>query len=332
MTKRNGRDGRSGRRNERGRRAKTRALEFQQLEGRAMLSIAVPLATVSDRCFPAAVASEPAAQVGSPMGTAVAAAGESGTSAASGAAGLVNSQPVPPVAGAAASSGAVASGPAVTVGTPSAAPAATASAPAAPVATETVKAATQTAAAAKAQTDAYVIFWDGGGAVGKGVPVRLYNSSGKLVATQTTDSNGRVHFDSLPQGLYKLTAQFNRDGKLYYGQVEAKDRFSGPINVQQAVTVPAVKPTGGKSYVHVTVKDSADRQTIPGARVRLVKDGKVFAEYVSNSKGRAVFWHLPKGKYGVEVYYGGKLSTPNPKTASLSGGNDGWTPIVRLTA
>ena len=58
--------------------------------------------------------------------------------------------------------------------------------------------------------------------------------------------------------------------------------------------MPAVKPTGGKSYVHVTVKDSADRQTIPGARVRLVKDGKVFAEYVSNSKGRAVFWHLPK--------------------------------------
>lgn len=123
-----------------------------------------------------------------------------------------------------------------------------------------------------------------------GAAIRLYDSTGNLVAETATDSNGGYSFSNLPPGEYALTFSKKgyRDGE--YSPVV----LPGAITELNIVALPLPGSIGG------TVKDATTLKTLARAEVSLMDSfGTVLVTIVSDASGGYAFSKLQPGGYQV---------------------------------
>ena len=155
-----------------------------------------------------------------------------------------------------------------------------------------------------------------------GVTVQLLDASGNVVATTTTDANGRYSFSKLPDGTYSVKVV--KDGELADTE-QTEDPDATKDNASEPVTLGEDNPTKDHidfGYVpdysiHGLVYRDGDRNETHGAgekgyanqTVELRdKDGKVVATTTTDENGAYSFSKLPAGDYTVKVVKDGALT------------------------
>ena len=148
-----------------------------------------------------------------------------------------------------------------------------------------------------------------------GVTVQLLDKDGKVIATATTDKDGKYSFEHLPDGTYSVKVV--KDGVLTDTD-QTGDPDNKLDNASEPITLDEKKPTKGDvdfGYVpNNTIKGTIYRddnrdKTINGdepglgrVSVQLLdEDGKVLQTLDTDADGNYAFQHLPDGKYTVKV-------------------------------
>ena len=148
-----------------------------------------------------------------------------------------------------------------------------------------------------------------------GVTVQLLDKDGKVIATTTTDKDGKYSFEHLPDGTYSVKVV--KDGALTDTD-QTGDPDSKLDNASEPITLDEKNPTKGDvdfGYVpNNTIKGTVYRddnrdKTINGdepglerVSVQLLdEDGKVLQTLDTDADGNYAFQHLPDGKYTVKV-------------------------------
>ena len=148
-----------------------------------------------------------------------------------------------------------------------------------------------------------------------GVTVQLLDASGNVVATTTTDKDGKYSFEHLPDGTYSVKVV--KDGALTDTD-QTGDPDNKLDNASEPITLDEKNPTKGDvdfGYVpNNTIKGTVYRddnrdKTINGdepglerVSVQLLdEDGKVIQTLDTDADGNYAFQHLPDGKYTVKV-------------------------------
>ena len=155
-----------------------------------------------------------------------------------------------------------------------------------------------------------------------GVTVQLLDKDGQVIATTTTDANGKYSFSKLPDGTYSVKVV--KDGELADTE-QTEDPDATKDNASEPVTLGEDNPTKGHidfGYVpdysiHGLVYRDGDRNETHGAgekgyanqTVELRdKDGKVVATTTTDANGAYSFSKLPAGDYTVKVVKDGALT------------------------
>ena len=148
-----------------------------------------------------------------------------------------------------------------------------------------------------------------------GVTVQLLDKDGKVIATTTTDKDGKYSFEHLPDGTYSVKVV--KDGVLTDTD-QTGDPDNKLDNASEPITLDEKKPTKGDvdfGYVpNNTIKGTVYRddnrdKTINGdepglerVSVQLLdENGKVLQTLDTDADGNYAFQHLPDGKYTVKV-------------------------------
>ena len=148
-----------------------------------------------------------------------------------------------------------------------------------------------------------------------GVTVQLLDKDGKVIATTTTDKDGKYSFEHLPDGTYSVKVV--KDGALTDPD-QTGDPDNKLDNASEPITLDEKNPTKGDvdfGYVpNNTIKGTVYRddnrdKTINGdepglerVSVQLLdEDGKVLQTLDTDADGNYAFQHLPDGKYTVKV-------------------------------
>ena len=148
-----------------------------------------------------------------------------------------------------------------------------------------------------------------------GVTVQLLDASGKVVATTTTDKDGKYSFEHLPDGTYSVKVV--KDGVLADAD-QTGDPDNKLDNASQPITLDENNPTKGdvdfgyvpNNTITGTVYRDDNRDKMingdePGLErvsVQLLdEDGKVLQTLDTDADGNYAFQHLPDGKYTVKV-------------------------------
>lgn len=148
-----------------------------------------------------------------------------------------------------------------------------------------------------------------------GVTVQLLDKDGKVIATTTTDKDGKYSFEHLPDGTYSVNVV--KDGVLTDTD-QTGDPDNKLDNASEPITLDEKNPTKGDvdfGYVpNNTIKGTVYRddnrdKTINGdepglerVSVQLLdEDGKVLQTLDTDADGNYAFQHLPDGKYTVKV-------------------------------
>ena len=148
-----------------------------------------------------------------------------------------------------------------------------------------------------------------------GVTVQLLDKDGKVIATATTDKDGKYSFEHLPDGTYSVKVV--KDGALTDTD-QTGDPDNKLDNASEPITLDEKNPTKGDvdfGYVpNNTIKGTVYRddnrdKTINGdepglerVSVQLLdEDGKVLQTLDTDADGNYAFQHLPDGKYTVKV-------------------------------
>ena len=148
-----------------------------------------------------------------------------------------------------------------------------------------------------------------------GVTVQLLDKDGKVIATTTTDKDGKYSFEHLPDGTYSVKVV--KDGVLTDTD-QTGDPDNKLDNASEPITLDEKNPTKGDvdfGYVpNNTIKGTVYRddnrdKTIDGdepglerVSVQLLdEDGKVLQTLDTDADGNYAFQHLPDGKYTVKV-------------------------------
>eukprot|EP01132_Coremiostelium_polycephalum_P005726 gene5726-7122_t len=173
-----------------------------------------------------------------------------------------------------------------------------------------------------------------------GVTVQLYNA-GRLVATTTTDANGKYLFDNLPEGVYDVffqsptgfshsptTAQSLPGNDGWVRQIILNPSTTDPNNSTsiQAGRVNLDIDAGFKkdlyavgSYVwydaNVNSIREATERGVANVTVQLIQDGRIIATAVTNQDGFYFIDDIPEGRYQV------KFITPDGYKFSPQGGD-----------
>ena len=148
-----------------------------------------------------------------------------------------------------------------------------------------------------------------------GVTVQLLDKDGKVIATTTTDKDGKYSFEHLPDGTYSVKV-------VKVGVLTDTDQTGDPDNMldnaSEPITLDEKNPTKGDvdfGYVpNNTIKGTVYRddnrdKTINGdepglerVSVQLLdENGKVLQTLDTDADGNYSFQHLPDGKYTVKV-------------------------------
>ena len=148
-----------------------------------------------------------------------------------------------------------------------------------------------------------------------GVSVQLLDKDGKVIATTTTDKDGKYSFEHLPDGTYSVKVV--KDGVLTDTD-QTGDPDNKLDNASEPITLDEKNPTKGDvdfGYVpNNTIKGTVYRddnrdKTMNGdepglerVSVQLLdEDGKVLQTLDTDADGNYAFQHLPDGKYTVKV-------------------------------
>lgn len=148
-----------------------------------------------------------------------------------------------------------------------------------------------------------------------GVTVQLVDKDGKVIATATTDKDGKYSFEHLPDGTYSVKVV--KDGVLTDTD-QTGDPDNKLDNASEPITLDEKNPTKRDvdfGYVpNNTIKGTVYRddnrdKTINGdepglerVSVQLLdEDGKVLQTLDTDADGNYAFLHLPDGKYTVKV-------------------------------
>ena len=179
-----------------------------------------------------------------------------------------------------------------------------------------------------------------------GVTVQLLDKDGNVVATTTTDANGKYSFSKLPDGTYSVKVV--KDGELADTE-QTEDPDANKDNASEPVTLGEDNPSKDNidfGYVpdysiHGLVYRDGDRNETHGATEKGYanqtvelrdKDGKVVATTTTDENGAYSFEKLPAGTYRVKVVKDGALtdldqtedpdSTKDSTSGVISLGND----------
>ena len=148
-----------------------------------------------------------------------------------------------------------------------------------------------------------------------GVTVQLLDASGNVVATTTTDKDGKYSFEHLPDGTYSVKVV--KDGALTDTD-QTGDPDNKLDNASEPITLDEKNPTKGDvdfGYVpNNTIKGTVyrddnrdkmingDEPGLERVSVQLLdEDGKVLQTLDTDADGNYAFQHLPDGKYTVKV-------------------------------
>ena len=148
-----------------------------------------------------------------------------------------------------------------------------------------------------------------------GVTVQLLDASGNVVATTTTDKDGKYSFEHLLDGTYSVKVV--KDGVLADAD-QTGDPDNKLDNASQPITLDENNPTKGdvdfgyvpNNTITGTVYRDDNRDKMingdePGLErvsVQLLdEDGKVLQTLDTDADGNYAFQHLPDGKYTVKV-------------------------------
>ena len=148
-----------------------------------------------------------------------------------------------------------------------------------------------------------------------GVTVQLLDASGNVVATTTTDKDGKYSFEHLPDGTYSVKVV--KDGALADTD-QTGDPDNKLDNASEPITLDEKNPTKGDvdfGYVpNNTIKGTVyrddnrdkmidgDEPGLERVSVQLLdEDGKVLQTLDTDADGNYAFQHLPDGKYTVKV-------------------------------
>ena len=155
-----------------------------------------------------------------------------------------------------------------------------------------------------------------------GVTVQLLDKDGNVVATTTTDANGKYSFSKLPDGTYSVKVV--KDGELADTE-QTEDPDANKDNASEPVTLGEDNPSKDHidfGYVpdysiHGLVYRDGDRNETHGATEKGYanqtvelrdKDGKVVATTTTDENGAYSFEKLPAGSYRVKVVKDGALA------------------------
>ena len=148
-----------------------------------------------------------------------------------------------------------------------------------------------------------------------GVTVQLLDASGNVVATTTTDKDGKYSFEHLPDGTYSVKVV--KDGALADAD-QTGDPDNKLDNASEPITLNEDNPTKGdvdfgyvpnNTITGTVYRDDNRDKTIDGdepglerVSVQLLdEDGKVLQTLDTDADGTYAFQHLPDGKYTVRV-------------------------------
>ena len=148
-----------------------------------------------------------------------------------------------------------------------------------------------------------------------GVTVQLLDTSGNVVATTTTDKDGKYSFEHLPDGTYSVKVV--KDGVLADAD-QTGDPDTTLDNASKPITLDEKNPTKSdvdfgyvpnNTITGTVYRDDNRDKTINGdepglerVSVQLLdEDGKVLQTLDTDADGKYAFQHLPDGKYTVKV-------------------------------
>ena len=148
-----------------------------------------------------------------------------------------------------------------------------------------------------------------------GVTVQLLDKDGKVIATTTTDKDGKYSFEHLPDGTYSVKVV--KDGALTDTD-QTGDPDSKLDNASEPITLDEKNPTKGdvdfgyvpnNTITGTVYRDDNRDKTINGDEPGLERvsvqlldaDGKVLQTLDTDADGNYAFQHLPDGKYTVKV-------------------------------
>ena len=148
-----------------------------------------------------------------------------------------------------------------------------------------------------------------------GVTVQLLDASGNVVATTTTNKDGKYSFEHLPDGTYSVKVV--KDGALADAD-QTGDPDNKLDNASEPITLNEDNPTKGdvdfgyvpnNTITGTVYRDDNRDKTIDGdepglerVSVQLLdEDGKVLQTLDTDADGTYAFQHLPDGKYTVRV-------------------------------
>lgn len=140
----------------------------------------------------------------------------------------------------------------------------------------------------------------------KGTVFELLNSSGTVLKTATTDGTGKVVFENLAPGSYKVREKTASEG--YSISATATQNVTVTAGATSNVTFTNERITG---VIKIVKKDSATNQPLPGATFTVTRltgpasdnasdIGKVVATITTNKQGIAQTGLLPWGQYKVQ--------------------------------
>ena len=148
-----------------------------------------------------------------------------------------------------------------------------------------------------------------------GVTVQLLDKDGKVIATTTTDKDGKYSFEHLPDGTYSVTVV--KDGALADTD-QTGDPDNKLDNASEPITLDEDNPTKGdvdfgyvpnNTITGTVYRDDNRDKTIDGdepglerVSVQLLdEDGNVLQTLDTAADGTYAFQHLPDGTYTVKV-------------------------------
>ena len=148
-----------------------------------------------------------------------------------------------------------------------------------------------------------------------GVTVQLLDASGNVVATTTTDKDGKYSFEHLPDGTYSVKVV--KDGALADAD-QTGDPDNKLDNASEPITLDEDNPTKGdvdfgyvpnNTITGTVFRDDNRDKTIDGdepglerVSVQLLdEDGNVLQTLDTAADGTYAFQHLPDGTYTVKV-------------------------------
>ena len=148
-----------------------------------------------------------------------------------------------------------------------------------------------------------------------GVTVQLLDKDGKVIATTTTDKDGKYSFEHLPDGTYSVKVV--KDGVLADAD-QTGDPDTTLDNASKPITLDEKNPTKddvdfgyvpNNTITGTVYRDDNRDKTINGdepglerVSVQLLdENGKVLQTLDTDADGNYAFQHLPDGKYTVKV-------------------------------